>query len=104
MSTGDWVTLVLLAGASFAAIAIGIRRHRLAAYAYGATCVLAVLWTLALWLSLSGLGDADGWVECDSSCSTLQDVTGTLLTWGAALTLLVALIGIGSLIGRRRPP
>jgi hypothetical protein len=103
MSTGDWVTLIAVAGAAFAALAVGIRRRRLAAYAYGATCALAVLWTLALWLSLSGLGDADGWVECDSSCSMLQDATGTVLTWGAALTLLVAIVGIAAVIGRRRP-
>ena len=104
MSTGDWVTLIALVGAAVLALGIGVRRRRLAAYAYGATCVLAVLWTLALWLSLSGLGDADGWVDCEASCSALQEVTGTLLTWGAALTLLVAVIGIAALIGRRRPP
>jgi hypothetical protein len=104
MSTGDWGTLVVLAGATFAALAIGVRRRRLAAYAYGATCVLALLWTLALWLSLSGLGDADAWVDCNSSCSTLQHITGALLTWGALLTLLVAVIGIAAVIGRRRPP
>jgi hypothetical protein len=103
MSASDWVTLIALAGAAFAAIAVGVRRRRLAAYAYGATCAFAVLWTLALWLSLSGLGDADGWVDCDSSCSALQDVTGTLLTWGAGLTLLVAIIGIAAIVGRRSP-
>ena len=103
MSTGEWGTLIALVGAAFVALAIGVRRRRLAAYAYGATCVLALLWTLALWLSLSGLGDADGWVDCDSSCSALQHITGTLLTWGAALTLLVAVIGIAAIIGRRRP-
>jgi hypothetical protein len=103
MSTSDWVTLIALVGAAFGALAVGVRRHRLAAYAYGATCALAVLWTLALWLSLSGLGDADGWVDCDASCSALQDVTGILLTWGAALTLLVAIVGIAALVGRRRP-
>jgi hypothetical protein len=103
MSASDWVTLIALVGAAAAAIAVGMRRRRLAAYAYGATCAFAVLWTMALWLSLSGLGDADAWVECESSCSALQDVTGTLLTWGAALTLLVAIVGIAAIVGRRRP-
>jgi hypothetical protein len=103
MSASDLVTLIALVGAAVAAIAIGVRRRRLAAYAYGATCAFAVLWTMALWLSLSGLGNADGWVDCDSSCSALQDVTGTLLTWGAALTLLVAIIGIAAIVGRRSP-
>src|SRR5688572_9617493 len=100
MTTGDWVTLIALCAAAVAVLAAGVLRRRLAAYAYGATCTLVLLWSLALGLALGGWGGADRWADCTPSCSLLQDMTGTVLTWGALLTLVMALIGIGAIVGR----
>jgi hypothetical protein len=67
-----------------------------------ATGVFAV-W-LTFWvLSVTDYDDADGWIDCTSSCSNLQVATGVTLFWGlAALALLVAISVLVNFVGHVR--
>ena len=67
-----------------------------------ATGVFAV-W-LTFWvISLLDYDDADGWIDCTSSCSNLQVATGVTLFWGlAALALLVAVSVLMNFVGHIR--
>jgi hypothetical protein len=60
------------------------------------------LWLTFLVLSAADYKDADGWIDCNNSCSNLQTATGSILFYGlAALALLLVVFGIATLA---RPP
>jgi hypothetical protein len=69
--------------------------------ASAATVIFAV-WLVFFVLSLTDYRDADGWADCGDSCTTLQQVTGSVLFYGLGALILCAVASFVALVFARR--
>jgi hypothetical protein len=79
-------------------IALGRLRNAVLQTALIAVGVAGVAWLVGLALTLTGWQDADGWVDCNESCTTAQWAAGLLvytpplLALALGFALLVAVL------------
>ena len=84
--------LFVMAGAVVTVLLVSQRMGRLVAGAAWTMDALAVLWVADLIAISQDWRDADGFVDCNESCSTAQEIAGVVVV-GAPI-LLFLLIGI----------
>ena len=96
------IGLLLAAVLYLGVLALALSRRGVsgAFLALTATTIVA-LWLTFLVISATDYEDADGWIDCNDTCSNLQSATGSILSLGlAALALLLVVFGIAEIARR----
>jgi hypothetical protein len=94
---GIGLVLAAVLYAGVLALALGRRGVSGAFVALTATAIIA-LWLTFFAISFTEYEDADGWIDCNDTCSNLQKATGSVLFFGlVALALLLVVCGIANI-------
>jgi ribose/xylose/arabinose/galactoside ABC-type transport system permease subunit len=96
------VTLVLLLAFIVGASVFGYRSRRVLSTALTAAALLGVAWMLAAAAVWTHWRDADGTIDCNQSCTNLQEAVG-ILYFGIPLAVAILLVlALASFVVRRR--
>jgi hypothetical protein len=92
----------VLAIVTLAAAFDGYRRRRFGRNAVVVGTALAAIWLLDLLAISTHWKDADGFVDCNRSCSGFQDTVGVLFWFVPMAVLLLMLAALGAWLVKRR--